>query len=140
MSYLDNTGLNTLWAKLKSFFVAKESGKGLSTNDFSDEDKGNLDTVVETVGGLSLNNLGAVRLTSVGTSQSTATLPSTTGAFIVVTTHNSTANNNGIWIIRGASGVFKIGGGSNITITKNNATLTVKSSSGNSDLYIIKLN
>lgn len=94
----------------------------------------------ETVGGLSLTNIGATKLGSVGTTQSTITLPSTTGAFIIVTTHNSTTNNNGMWIVRGASGVFKIGGGSNITITKNNATLTVKSTSGNSDLYAIKLN
>lgn len=88
---------------------------------------------------LSLTTIGATKLGSVGTTQSTITLPLPTAAYLIVTTHNSTTNNNGLWIVRGASGVFKIGGGSNITITKNNGSLTVKSSSGNSDLYAIRL-
>ena len=34
--FLDNAGLVTLWANIKNTFVAKEAGKGLSTNDFTD--------------------------------------------------------------------------------------------------------
>lgn len=34
--YLDNTGLSYFWGKLKGYFVAQETGKGLSTNDFTD--------------------------------------------------------------------------------------------------------
>lgn len=38
--FLDNmTGLPTLWAKIKEVFVAKESGKGLSTNDYTTAEK-----------------------------------------------------------------------------------------------------
>lgn len=33
--YLDNTGLTYFWEKIKSKFVAKENGKGLSSNDFT---------------------------------------------------------------------------------------------------------
>lgn len=35
--YLDENGLIYVWNKLKSFFVAKEAGKGLSSNDLTDE-------------------------------------------------------------------------------------------------------
>ena len=42
--FLDNqTGLPTLWAKIKEIFVAKEAGKGLSTNDFTNAYKDKLD-------------------------------------------------------------------------------------------------
>jgi len=37
--YLDNKGLETLWAKIKAGFQAQEAGKGLSTNDYTDADK-----------------------------------------------------------------------------------------------------
>lgn len=33
--YLDSDGVLYLWNKIKSAFVKKESGKGLSTNDFT---------------------------------------------------------------------------------------------------------
>ncbi len=34
--FLDNAGVAVLWANIKNKFVAKEEGKGLSTNDFTD--------------------------------------------------------------------------------------------------------
>lgn len=37
--FLDKSGLAYFWSKLKSFFVAKETGKGLSTNDFTTAEK-----------------------------------------------------------------------------------------------------
>lgn len=37
--YLDQNGLLYLWNKIKSLFVAKEEGKGLSANDYTDADK-----------------------------------------------------------------------------------------------------
>ena len=37
--YLDNEGVRQVWEKIKSKFVAKESGKGLSTNDYTDAEK-----------------------------------------------------------------------------------------------------
>lgn len=42
--YLDNNGLLYLWSKIKAAFVAKEAGKGLSTNDLTDTLKGHYDT------------------------------------------------------------------------------------------------
>lgn len=36
--FLDENGLLYLWGKLKNLFVAKEEGKGLSSNDFTDKD------------------------------------------------------------------------------------------------------
>lgn len=43
--YLDNTGLSYFWGKLKAYFVAKEAGKGLSANDFTDTLKTKLDAL-----------------------------------------------------------------------------------------------
>jgi len=43
--YLDNTGLLYFWGKLKAYFVAKETGKGLSANDFTDTLKTKLDAL-----------------------------------------------------------------------------------------------
>lgn len=40
--YIDNTGLATVWAKIKATFVAKESGKGLSSNDYTAGEKSKL--------------------------------------------------------------------------------------------------
>lgn len=37
--HLDGTGLSQLWAKVKEYFVAKEAGKGLSTNDYTTAEK-----------------------------------------------------------------------------------------------------
>lgn len=37
--HLDGTGLSQLWAKVKELFVAKEAGKGLSTNDYTTAEK-----------------------------------------------------------------------------------------------------
>lgn len=37
--YLDKDGLTYLWGKIKGTFVAKEQGKGLSTNDYTTAEK-----------------------------------------------------------------------------------------------------
>lgn len=37
--YLGYTTLNYLWGRLKTIFVQKESGKGLSSNDYTNEEK-----------------------------------------------------------------------------------------------------
>lgn len=44
-SYLDKNGLLYLWQKITGKFVAKETGKGLSTNDFTTELKNKLDGI-----------------------------------------------------------------------------------------------
>ena len=43
MKYLDLNGVKTLWNQIKLKFVAKEEGKGLSTNDLTNELKSNYD-------------------------------------------------------------------------------------------------
>lgn len=37
--YLDLNGVSALWTKIKDMFVAKETGKGLSTNDYTTAEK-----------------------------------------------------------------------------------------------------
>lgn len=44
-NFLDENGLLYLWQKIKGAFVAKESGKGLSSNDFTTELKNKLDGI-----------------------------------------------------------------------------------------------
>ena len=44
-NFLDENGLLYFWQKIKNAFVAKESGKGLSTNDFTNELKTKLDGI-----------------------------------------------------------------------------------------------
>lgn len=43
--YLDNNGVRYLWTKIKNIFVQKESGKSLSTNDFTTAYKNKLDGI-----------------------------------------------------------------------------------------------
>lgn len=45
VKFLDNNGLLYLWSKIKEKFVAKETGKGLSTNDFTTELKNKLNGI-----------------------------------------------------------------------------------------------
>lgn len=55
--FLNSDGLNTLWSKIKTYIsnntVAKETGKGLSTNDFTAAYKKLLDSIDSTVGNTS---------------------------------------------------------------------------------------
>ena len=59
--YLDSNGLLYLWGKIKAGFVAKAEGKGLSANDYTDEEKAKLSALenyalpaasAETLGGV----------------------------------------------------------------------------------------
>ena len=43
--YLDDNGLLYFWGKIKSAFVAKETGKGLSTNDYTTAEKNKLSDI-----------------------------------------------------------------------------------------------
>lgn len=63
--YLDNAGLERVWSKIKAAFVAKESGKGLSTNDYSNEDKAKLNSLGKnlSIGGKTYNGTSAVSVT-----------------------------------------------------------------------------
>lgn len=46
-NYLDKTGLKGFWDKIVAAFVRKEDGKGLSTNDFTNEEKAKLAGIEE---------------------------------------------------------------------------------------------
>lgn len=45
-NYLDKEGVSYLWQKIKNKFVAKEAGKGLSTNDYDSTAKSKVDKIV----------------------------------------------------------------------------------------------
>lgn len=45
VKYLDMDGLAFLWKKLKDRFVNKDGDKGLSDNNYTDEDKAKVATV-----------------------------------------------------------------------------------------------
>lgn len=47
VNYLDPNGVIYLWGKIKGKFVAKESGKGLSTNDYTTTEKNKLAGIAE---------------------------------------------------------------------------------------------
>ena len=47
--YFGEIGLSTLWTKIKNTFVSKESGKGLSSNDFTNTYKTKVDNIDSTV-------------------------------------------------------------------------------------------
>lgn len=45
MAFLDDNGVSHFWEKIKNKFVVKESGKGLSTNDYTAEEKAKLTNI-----------------------------------------------------------------------------------------------
>ena len=60
--FLDDNGLRYLWQKIKNMFVAKESGKGLSTNDFTAASKSKLDGIANNANNYSLPTASATTL------------------------------------------------------------------------------
>lgn len=64
-SFLDTTGLTYLWNKLKNIFVLQERGKGLSTNDYTTDEKTKLAGLSKlTPAGTSSTTIGGVRYDS----------------------------------------------------------------------------
>lgn len=59
---LSLVGLEKVWAKIKENFVAKETGKGLSANDFTAEYKSKLDGIAE---GAQVNVLDSIKVNGV---------------------------------------------------------------------------
>lgn len=67
--YLDKTGLQYFWQKIVSKFVAKESGKGLSTNDYTTTEKQKLAGIANNANNYSLptassSTLGGIKVGS----------------------------------------------------------------------------
>ena len=53
-NYLDKNGIVYLWGKIKAKFVTKESGKGLSTNDYTTTEKNKLAGIASNANNYSL--------------------------------------------------------------------------------------
>ena len=71
--YLDTNGLVYLWQKISEKFVAKEAGKGLSTNDYTTTEKEKLGAIpgIKSIGaGLELTEDGALNATQGGKADS----------------------------------------------------------------------
>lgn len=78
--YLDSNGVLYLWQKLKGFFVKQEEGKGLSTNDFTTEEKTKLSTLENyTLPKASSTELGGVKIGAGLTISDEGTLSATGG-------------------------------------------------------------
>ena len=74
-NYLDKNGLLYLWQKITAKFVAKETGKGLSTNDYTSTEKdklGSLPGIKQIGSGLTLTEQGVLNATGGGTADSVA--------------------------------------------------------------------
>lgn len=56
--YLTSQGLQTLWNQIKALFVAKEAGKGLSSNDYTTAEKNKLSGIAS---GAEVNTIVAVQ-------------------------------------------------------------------------------
>lgn len=87
-SFLDKTGLNYFWQKIVSKFVAKESGKGLSTNDYTTAEKQKLAGIANnankyTLPTASSSTLGGIKVGS-GLSISNGVLSTSGGGLQVI--------------------------------------------------------
>ena len=60
--YLDDNGLRYLWTKIKNMFIAKESGKGLSSNDYTTTEKNKLAGIANNANNYSLPTASASTL------------------------------------------------------------------------------
>ena len=86
--FLDNeTGLPTLWTAIGNKFVAQEAGKGLSTNDFTDEIKAQIEGIVTTGG--EANQLAISNILADGTTVAATT---TTDTIEIVAGENVTVS------------------------------------------------
>lgn len=68
--FLDKTGLVYFWGRLKTYFVHQETGKGLSTNDLTNELKSNYDDAVTkanalTTAGAEANKINTIKVNGV---------------------------------------------------------------------------
>ena len=68
--FLDDTGLAYFWGRLKTCFVHQETGKGLSTNDLTNELKSNYDDAVTkanalTTAGAEANKINTIKVNGV---------------------------------------------------------------------------
>lgn len=70
VKFLDNTGLVYFWGRLKTYFVHQETGKGLSTNDLTNDLKNSYDDAVTkanalTTAGAEANKINTIKVNGV---------------------------------------------------------------------------
>ena len=120
--YLDNDGLLYLWQKIKNVFATKDAlndkvdkvtGKGLSTNDYTTEEKNKLNDVAS---GAQVNVIETVKVNN------TALTPSSKAVNITVPTKTSDITNDSGFI---TSADIPEGAAASTTTPKMNGTATV---------------
>ena len=129
--FLDKAGLTYFWSKLKSYFVAQVSGKGLSTNDFTTAEKTKLSGIES---GAEVNVIESIALN--GTAQ---TVTNKAVDLALVTSVNG---QTGDVTVQGGGG----GGGANNLVTLwtnpnpgsafNGQTITLADNSENYDVLL----
>ena len=87
--YLNSTGLAYFWNRLKNYFVKQESGKGLSTNDYTTAEKSKLSGVAS---GAQVNIIEQVKVNG------NAITPSSKAVNITVPTKTSQLTNDSGYI------------------------------------------
>lgn len=91
MAYLDGDGLLYFWEKLKAYFVKQETGKGLSTNDFTTDEKTKLANLANyTLPIASTTILGGIKIGDNLTITSDGTISAVQGAYTLPTASSTT--------------------------------------------------
>lgn len=119
--FLDYDGLLYFWSKIKSAFVAKESGKGLSTNDFTTAEKNKLAGIASGAE-VNQNAFSNVKVgsTTISADAKTDTLTLTAGSNITLTPDSTSdsvtiAASNAVTSVAGKTG--------DVTLTKSDVGL-----------------
>lgn len=111
--YLNKTGLTYFWGRIQALFVAKETGKGLSSNDYTNEDKAEVAKIAGLVAtGGEPNVIETVKVNG------TALTPDAQGAVDVRTaTASVTATGTGADMAPGAAVINNAANDQHINIT-----------------------
>ena len=101
LKYLDENGLLYFWQKIKNKFVAKETGKGLSTNDLTDALKQTYDDTVTTVAGLVAEG-GETNVIEVVKQNGTALTVTNKAVDVITPTKTSDLTNDSNFVVDGS--------------------------------------
>lgn len=131
--FLDNNGVLYLWAKIKGAFVQKESGKGLSTNDYTTTEKNKLAGIAAgatantgTITGIKMNGAskgtsGVVDLGTVLTAHQTIKQDGVTGATVNRFGTCDTAAGTAAKAVSITTGTFSLEAGARVAVKFDNA-------------------
>ena len=131
--FLDNNGVLYLWQKIKAAFVEKESGKGLSTNDYTTTEKNKLAGIAAgatantgTITGIKMNGAskgtsGVVDLGTVITAHQTVKQDGVTGATVNRFGTCGTAAATAAKTVSITTGTFELEAGARVSVKFTNA-------------------